>query len=67
MAMMLQLTKDDTKRLRERAEAEGTSENDVAIAAIRQYLGTETPIVATEDAVAEVKARYASALKRVGE
>jgi hypothetical protein len=65
--MMLQLTEDDTKRLRERAEAEGTSENDVALTAIRKYLGGETPTQATGEAVAEVKRRYASTLKRLGE
>lgn len=65
--MMLQLTEDDTRRLRERAEAEGTSENDVALAAIRQYLGGETPTQPAGDAVNEVKRRYASTFRRLGE
>lgn len=65
--MMLQLTEDDTKRLRERAEAEGTSENDVALAAIRHYLGDETPTQPAGESVDAVKQHYASSLKRVGE
>jgi len=67
MAMTLHLTEDETRRLRDRAEAEGTSEQDVALAAIRHYLEGETRTDAGRDAVAEVKLHYASSLKRLGE
>lgn len=67
MAMILQLTDDVTIRLRQRAEAEGTSENDVALKAIQQYLADETSVQAPEAAVEQVKTHYASSFKRLGE
>lgn len=65
--MILQLTEEDSRRLRERAEAEGTSEDDVALTAIRQYLGSKTPAGSAGDNVAKVKDHYASSLRRLGE
>lgn len=67
MAIILQLTDDVTIRLRQRAEAEGTSENDVALKAIQQYLADETSVQAPETAVEQVKDHYASSFKRLGE
>lgn len=65
--MILQLTEEDSRRLRERAEVEGTSEDDVALTAIRKYLGTKTPAGSSGDPVTEVKGLYASSLRRLGE
>lgn len=67
MAMTLRLNEDDSQRLHERAEAEGTSKHAVVLKALQQYLDAETPADSVGGAVAEVKRRYASTLKRIGE
>jgi predicted transcriptional regulator len=67
MAMTLRLSEDDARRLRERAEADGTSMQDVAITAIRAYLDGRTRAELIDDALADTLERYGTTLKRLGE
>lgn len=67
MAMTLRLTDEETDALRLRAEREGRSMQDVARAAVRDYVDrTSTRELLDETLDAELP-RYAEALRRLGE
>lgn len=67
MAMTLRISEDETKRLRERADAEGTSMQDVALTAIRNYLDGKSRADMIHAALDDTMIRYDSTLKRLGE
>jgi plasmid stability protein len=67
MAMTLRLTDQESEALRAQAEREGRSMQDVARAAVRQYIeldGHRSRVDASAAAGAE---QYAEALRRLGE
>lgn len=67
MAMTLRLTEDEQTALRQRAEREGSSMQDVARRAVRDYIvkGEHRDRVAA--AAERVKMAHAEALERLGE
>lgn len=67
MAMTLRISDEEAKRLRERAEAEGTSMQDIALTAIRNFLDGKTRADLVVDALNDTMIRYESTLKRLGE
>lgn len=67
MAMTLRLDDEDSKRLRERAEADGTSMQDVAVTAIRNHLDGKSRADLIHAALNDTLVRYESTLKRLGE
>ena len=67
MDLTLSLSDIEATTLRKRAETEGVSERVVALTALRQFLEDETPNEAIGSTVNEVKRRYASTMKRLGE
>ncbi|MGZ5367210.1 hypothetical protein [Aeromicrobium sp.] len=67
MAMTLRISEEETKRLRERAEAEGTSMQDIALTAIRDFLDGKTRADLVFEALNDTMIRYESTLKRLGE
>lgn len=67
MAMTLRLSDEDAQRLRTRAEADGTSMQDVATAAIRVYLDGSSRAEIVARALADTLARYPTTLRRLGE
>lgn len=67
MAMTLRLSDDEARRLRERAEADGTSMQDVAVTAIRGYLDGRSRADVIDAALADTLARYGTTLTRLGE
>ena len=67
MAMTLRLTDEETEALRLRAEREGRSMQDVARAAVREYVDrTSTRELLDEVLDAELP-RFSEALRRLGE
>jgi len=67
MAMTLRLTDEETEALRLRAEREGRSMQEVARAAVRDYVDrTSTRELLDEVLDAELP-RFAEALRRLGE
>jgi predicted transcriptional regulator len=67
MAMTLRLSDADAQRLRERAEADGTSMQDVAVTAIQAYLDDRSRTELIDEALADTLQRYGTTLKRLGE
>jgi predicted transcriptional regulator len=67
MAMTLRLTDDETKALRERANREGRSMQDVARAAVREYIDRTSTRELVDDVLDEQLPRYAEALRRLRE
>ena len=67
MAMTLRLTEAETRALRERAEREGRSMQDVARAAVRDYVERSSRRELVDQVLDEELARYAEALRRLGE
>jgi predicted transcriptional regulator len=67
MAMTLRLTDDEADALRARAEAEGRSMQDVARAAVREYVDRHALHDAVEAALDVLTPRYADVLRRLGE
>jgi predicted transcriptional regulator len=67
MAMTLRLSDQDARRLRDRAEADGTSMQDVAVTAIVSYLDGRGRADVIDAALADTLARYGTALERLGE
>lgn len=67
MAMTLRLSDDDARRLRARAEADGTSMQDVAVTAIQAYLDGRTRAELIDEALSDTLHRYGTTLKRLGE
>jgi len=67
MAMTLRLTEAETQALRERAEREGRSMQDVARAAVRDYVERSSRRELLDQVLDEELPRYAEALRRLGE
>jgi predicted transcriptional regulator len=67
MAMTLRLTDDETEALRAQAEAEGRSMQDIARAAVREYVDRRTLRMRVEHALGELTPRYADLLDRLGQ
>ncbi|MEZ5074961.1 MAG: ribbon-helix-helix protein, CopG family [Solirubrobacterales bacterium] len=66
MAMTLRLTDEETRLLRQRAELEGRSMQEVARAAVRDYVVRSGRRNLVERALDEDLPRYAEALERLG-
>ncbi|HEX3615595.1 MAG TPA: DUF6290 family protein [Solirubrobacteraceae bacterium] len=67
MAMTLRLTDEETEALRLRAEHEGTSMQEVARAAVREYIERASGRELLDRVLDEQLPRYAEALRRLGE
>ncbi len=67
MAMTLRLTDDETDALRLRAKREGRSMQDVARAAVREYIDRTSRRELLDGVLDEQLPRYAEALRRLGE
>ena len=67
MAMTLRLTDDETDALRRRAEREGRSMQEVARAAVREYIDRTSRQELLDEVLDEDLPRYAEALRRLGE
>lgn len=67
MAMTLRLTDEESDDLRAEAEREGRSMQDVARAAVREYLARRGHDRLVDEALQRVVTRYAGALRRLGE
>jgi plasmid stability protein len=67
MAMTLRLTDDEADALRLRAQREGRSMQDVARAAVREYIDRTSRRELLDEVLDEQLPRYAEALRRLGE
>jgi plasmid stability protein len=67
MAMTLRLTDEQTKALRARADKEGRSMQQVAIAAVDDYLLRAEDDELTDRLAAQGAQRFAELLRRLGE
>ncbi len=67
MAMTLRLTDDETEALRAQAEREGRSMQEVARAAVRQYIDQDEHRSRVRASATAGAQRYADALRRLGE
>jgi predicted transcriptional regulator len=67
MAMTLRLTNDETDALRRRADREGRSMQEVARAAVREYIDRTSRQELLDEVLDEELPRYAEALRRLGE
>jgi plasmid stability protein len=67
MAMTLRLTEDETAALRLRAQREGRSMQEVARAAVREYIDRTSRRELLDEVLDEQLPRYAEALRRLGE
>jgi predicted transcriptional regulator len=67
MAMTLRLTDDEADALRRRAELEGRSMQEVARAAVREYIDRTSTRELLDAVLDEELPRYAEALRRLGE
>ena len=67
MAMTLRLTDDETDALRLRAQREGRSMQEVARAAVREYIDRASRRELLDGVLDEQLPRYAEALRRLGE
>ncbi len=67
MAMTLRLTEDETEALRGQAEAEGRSMQDVARAAVREYIDRRALRDDVDAALDVLVPRYATVLERLGQ
>jgi len=67
MAMTLRLTDDEADALRQRAQREGRSMQDVARAAVREYIDRTSRRELLDEVLDEELPRYAEALRRLGE
>ncbi|MCA0337330.1 MAG: hypothetical protein LCH66_10755 [Actinobacteria bacterium] len=65
--MTLRLSEDETRQLRDRAEREGRSMQDVAKSAIRDYIDRADRRESLEEVLATELPRYADALERLGQ
>lgn len=66
MAMTLRLTEDETTALRKRAEREGRSMQEVARAAVRDYVDRTSRRELLDGVLDGELPRYAEALDRLG-
>lgn len=67
MAMTLRLTEEETAALRGRAEREGRSMQEVARAALREYIDRTSRRELLDQVLDEEFPRFAEALRRLGE
>jgi predicted transcriptional regulator len=67
MAMTLRLAEDETEALRQRADLEHRSMQDVARQAIREYIENHSRSDLLDRVLDEELPRYAEALRRLGE
>jgi predicted transcriptional regulator len=67
MAMTLRLSDDETDALRRRAQREGRSMQEVARAAVREYIDRRSRRELLDEVLEEELPRYAEALRRLGE
>ncbi|MGI9001275.1 MAG: ribbon-helix-helix protein, CopG family [Pseudonocardia sp.] len=67
MAMTLRLTDDEAEALRAQAEAEARSMQDVARAALREYVTRRGTAHLVDDELQYVVTQYAEALARLGD
>jgi predicted transcriptional regulator len=67
MAMTLRLTQDETDALRRRARREGRSMQDVARAAVRDYIDRTSRRELLDEVLDQDLPRFAEALRRLGE
>jgi plasmid stability protein len=67
MAMTLRLTEDEAEALRLRAEREGRSMQEVARAAVRDYVERTSRRELLDEVLDAELPRYAEALRRLGE
>lgn len=67
MAMTLRLTDDEADALRLRAQREGRSMQDVARAAVREYIDRTSTRELLDEVLDDELPRYAEALRRLGE
>ena len=65
--MTLRLTDEETDALRERAKHEGRSMQEVARAAVREYIDRTSRQELLEQVLDEELPRFAEALRRLGE
>lgn len=66
MAMTLRLTDQESEALRLRAEHEGRSMQEVARAAVREYVERTSRLELLNEILDEELPRYAEALERLG-
>jgi predicted transcriptional regulator len=67
MAMTLRLSEDETQALRDRAEHEGRSMQEVARAAVREYIDRTSRCELLDEVLDDELPRYAEALRRLGQ
>jgi hypothetical protein len=67
MAMTLRLSEDEADALRRRAEREGRSMQEIARAAVREYIDRTSRRELLDEVLDEQLPRYAEALRRLGE
>jgi predicted transcriptional regulator len=67
MAMTLRLTDDEADALRQRAQREGRSMQDVARAAVREYIDRTSRRELLDRVLDEDLPQFAEALQRLGE
>lgn len=67
MAMTLRLTDDEADALRRRARREGRSMQEVARAAVREYVDRSSRTELLDEVLDEELPRFAEALRRLGE
>lgn len=67
MAMTLRLTDDEAEALRLRAQREGRSMQEVARAAVREYIDRSSRRELLDEVLDQELPRYAEALRRLGE
>jgi hypothetical protein len=67
MAMTLRLTDAETDALRRRARREGRSMQEVARAAVREYIDRSSRGELLDEVLDEELPRFAEALRRLGE
>ncbi len=65
--MTLRLTDDETTALRQRAELEGRSMQDVARQAVREYVDSHSRAELLDKVLDRELPRYAEALERLGQ
>jgi hypothetical protein len=67
MAMTLRLSEEETEALRRRAQREGRSMQEVARAAVREYIDRTSRRELLDEVLDEELPRFAEALRRLGE
>jgi predicted transcriptional regulator len=67
MAMTLRLSEDETQALRDRADREGRSMQEVARSAVREYIDRTSRRELLDEVLDEELPRYAEALRRLGQ